>query len=1392
MNFTAVFSARFNVRAGESPVLNLVGYGAYRIRLNGQFVGFGPARGPKGKFRPDTWSLDGLVRAGDNELTVEVNGPNVNSFYLMDQRPFLKAEVAVGGRVLARTGTDGDFVAQEAPRVRRAPRYSFQRTFAEIWRLPGGMARSLALERRPDPTLIDRLAPLPKFEVRNDLRPVFRSDLRWNAQKLTRTDRCLTLQTRGFKGYPTNELYRNTFDDLQRFETVAHRKTSEAERKSRAQRLGRMQSATYDLGMDDSGFPGLTVRCEGPTVLYLTWDEVLTDGLVKGKERQRDSACGIIWELAAAGTYELDAFDSYTMRYLDVIVAEGAADVSNVRFRSYKSPWGGEALFQSSDPDLDAVFSAAVETFRQNSVDVFTDCPGRERGGWLCDSYFTAPAATLLSGNADLEKLFMGNFALASGFDDIPDGMLPMCYPADHPDGVFIPNWAMWFVLQADEYLRRSGDVATIEKLRPRLVNLIEFLWKYRNADGLLERLPGWVFVEWSEANKLVMDVSYPSNMLWAETLDAMARLFGRVDLSAEAVRVRETVRRQAWTGTAFCDNAVRGQDGRLRPSGLCSETCQYYALFTHVADATRDADFTNRMIEDFGPLRKAEPTNGFIRANAFIGDYLRLKVLERLNRGERLVRECKALFADMARRTGTLWEHETEQASCCHGFASFAACTLVRGVAGIEVDGVAKTLRLHETDTRLPEIRVTLPVGDRQVSVVRKWRDGRASFAVSLPPTWCVKGDVDHAVACEDVPVSVTVGAGWRVSPETDDPVVRHAAESLANVLSARTKADIPVSPAGGAGPAISIAVGGLTNRLTSVVEVSTEGIRISGAMPRETAQGCYRLEDMLCDGDGTLPVGRRSYTRLFSPRMTHSSVAVGDYPDEELERIARAGMDAVLVYVKAPGVSKDGKTDLNDLVRRAALRGLDVYGYACDAKAAADCDPTAPDAEQQYGRLYGSITRNVPGLRGMVFVGESCAFRSKLPGMGGFWWKPEKGKHMCGFWPGLDWVDWLAAVKRATRAERSDFDVVFWTYNWFNAPKELRLELLENIPSDVSTLVTFEMGDSFGSYKGVPVKIDDYSISRPGPSSVFTSEAEVLGRRGVRLMAMANAGGRTWDFGGAPYVPAPYLWLERFKALRRAHDQYGLSGLMDSHHFGWHPGVIAELAKECFTAENSDGDLEARLQDIAARRFGKKAASKVLQAWCDWSEAMRLHSANSFDQYGPLRVGPSYPFTRPGEPRPPKPRGMWAFLQKEYWMPKGSLLALQELAKRELDLWTCGIRKLQESLDIVPSSRREAAKRHIALGQFCAASVRTMINAREFYRGALEKDNSVMLEAIAAEERNVRESIPVLEQDSTLGREPAMGIVVDGEHLRWKLDQLNEERSRIRREVETGKKAL
>ena len=71
--------------------------------------------------------------------------------------------------------------------------------------------------------------------------------------------------------------------------------------------------------------------------------------------------------------------------------------------------------------------------------------------------------------------------------------------------------------------------------------------------------------------------------------------------------------------------------------------------------------------------------------SNAFIGNYLRLKLLERAGCGRQILDETKGYFTYMAERTGTLWENDTTSASCNHGFASCA----VRFIRKAEAYGV-------------------------------------------------------------------------------------------------------------------------------------------------------------------------------------------------------------------------------------------------------------------------------------------------------------------------------------------------------------------------------------------------------------------------------------------------------------------------------------------------------------------------------------------------------------------------------------------------------------------------------------------------------------------------------------------------------------------------------
>ena len=62
---------------------------------------------------------------------------------------------------------------------------------------------------------------------------------------------------------------------------------------------------------------------------------------------------------------------------------------------------------------------------------------------------------------------------------------MSVCYPADHYDGVFIPNWAMWFVLELGEYAERTSDRELVARAREKVYALLDYFRRFENELGL-------------------------------------------------------------------------------------------------------------------------------------------------------------------------------------------------------------------------------------------------------------------------------------------------------------------------------------------------------------------------------------------------------------------------------------------------------------------------------------------------------------------------------------------------------------------------------------------------------------------------------------------------------------------------------------------------------------------------------------------------------------------------------------------------------------------------------------------------------------------------------------------------------------------------------------------
>ena len=564
--------------------------------------------------------------------------------------------------------------------------------------------------------------------------------------------------------------------------------------------------------------------------------------------------------------------------------------------------------------------------------------------------------------------------------------------------------------------------------------------------------------------------------------------------------------------------------------------------------------------------------------------------------------------------------------------------------------------------------------------------------------------------------------------------------------------------------------------------VDVSDDGVRIAGADARALAQAFYHLEDLMnLRRAPFLKKGRAVRTPRFAERLVHSGYGYMMYEEPVLNAMAHAGMTAIIVYVEGLDKTANGRVcDQRAVIRRAAKYGLDAYLYS---ELPAFFHPD--DGDAPFEESYGTITAAYPEAKGIIIVGESCQFPSKDPRVQPRTWRqrplPGDERPLAGWFPCSDYPDWLRAVQRAVAKHAPDMKTVFWTYNWGWAPAADRLALIDKLPQDTILQATFEMFERRTLSNGIDSPTADYSLSFVGPGRYFTTEAEAAKRRGLTLFTQANAGGRTWDFGTAPYEPFPFQWRKRWEALVKAHDDYGLSGVMECHHYGWTPTFLAELEKEAYTEDGMPFD--AHLRAIAARDYGAENAEAAVAAWKLWSEAIVDYVPTDLNQYGPFRCGPAYPFSAGRGKVDPKdfpvmPQSLvgHGFIRMNY-LAEGFIPSNDKedssvpYMRKEIELLEGMVGKLEKGAAAFAAMPGASARRQAVLGRYLAAVCRTARNTKRGWIAAREKDERGILSAARDEYANASAALALVEEDSHLGFEPDMDYVGGPEQIRWKL---------------------
>ena len=655
----------------------------YKVIADGKLMGFGPNRTAHGYARAAVYPFNAQY------ITVEVQSHFVPNFCWVKREPFFAC--------VLKTESGKEYFAEDfncfalSDRVQKVRRYSFQRGFCETYiNEKDRTALYFCKPQNAFPRVKTEKAELPHLLPSETLNPalseIFAEKVidsgycKTSPEIAVYVDRTETLIGTVIEGFKRGEWQDFSTDEISRITYLSGAKS------------GDYAYETLDFSRIVTGIVEVEIIAGNAGEVFFAFDEILSDEKLKTiKPFRGDTANVFKWTVKKAGVYNLSAFEPYAFRYANVITSAGVK--ANVKVRAYENPEAGKMLFECDDKKIEQIMEAARHTFAHNAVDLLTDCPSRERAGWLSDSFFSSVAERVFTGDNKVERAFLQNYILADKSGH-PKGMIPRCYPADYyeEDG-FIPNWSLWYILEIYKYFTQYGYDETVEKSRANVEGILNYFVDFENEFGVLEDLKGWIFVEWSAANNSdhVNGINVPSNACYYASLLAAAKVYGIKGLKEKAEKVKDYLLKNAYVDGFFVDNLIRNEKGDIIPTENYTETCQYYMFFFKCADKHTHKELFDKMLNEYGKSDSSASGGNQVKkqltpSNMIYGVYMRLELLMREQKRVELLNECVRYFYDMTQKTGTLWENNTASASCDHGFASYVSRFIIYALFGFDV----------------------------------------------------------------------------------------------------------------------------------------------------------------------------------------------------------------------------------------------------------------------------------------------------------------------------------------------------------------------------------------------------------------------------------------------------------------------------------------------------------------------------------------------------------------------------------------------------------------------------------------------------------------------------------------------------------------------------------
>ena len=427
----------------NSTFIDITADDYYKLYINGEFVGQGPAPAYHFRYFYNRYDISGYLKPGDNVIAVHIyyQGLINRVWNSGDYRQGMIAEVY---------GDDELMVVTDA---------TWKHSISKAWKSGGIVGYDTQYLENIDHRLLE-----PQW------RNIDFDDNHWEGVDENHTDD----HTLYIQPTPAVDVYRIR------------------PKESKELNLGHY---LIDFGSEITGQFTMEAKGRRGQVIEIRHAEELDDQNRTRYEMRCNCNYQEFWTLSGREKDILEFYDYKAFRYVEVIGPEEAIDENSFGAIVRHYPMDMEnCTFNTSDHLLNSVWDICKNGVKYGCQEAYLDCPSREKGQYLGDLTITGHAQIYLTGDLRLYEKAIEDFALSAS---VCPGLLSVS-----PGSLMqeIADYSMQWPMQLIRYYWHSGDIALLERMYPIAENLANYFERYRRYDGLLHNVKDkWNLVDWPE-----------------------------------------------------------------------------------------------------------------------------------------------------------------------------------------------------------------------------------------------------------------------------------------------------------------------------------------------------------------------------------------------------------------------------------------------------------------------------------------------------------------------------------------------------------------------------------------------------------------------------------------------------------------------------------------------------------------------------------------------------------------------------------------------------------------------------------------------------------------------------------------------------------------------------